>query len=377
MQLQKVICAPDSFKGTLSASEISLRMKEAILQRFPSCNCIALPVADGGEGTAECLLTACGGERICCQVQGPLGEPISAEYVMLSSGDTAVIELAAAAGLPLVGNRKDPSRTTTYGVGELCRDALQKGAKRLFLTLGGSCTNDGGTGIAAALGTRFYRADGTPFLPTGGTLREIASIDTTASDRLLEGVEVTVLCDVDNPLCGERGASAVYAPQKGADPAMVAELDAGLSHLADRLEDIGRPVRTLPGGGAAGGTGAGAVAFLHGTLRSGIETILELLRFDEELKDTDLVFTGEGRFDGQSLSGKVVSGIASHAQKQNVPVIAVVGDIGDPIDEAYTAGVTAVFSTNRIAAPYEQIRHRAGEDISRTMDSILRLLALS
>lgn len=379
MDLRHVLLAPDSFKGNMDAAAVCRIMQDAVLRFFPKCRCTCLPAADGGEGSAACIASVIEGTWITHRVMDPWKEPVDARYFLFSEGTkkAAVIELASAAGLPLVGERRDPSQTTTYGVGQLCLHALQSGIRHLILTLGGSATNDGGCGIAAALGTRFLRADGGEFLPVGATLDQIASIDPAASDYLLSGVEVTLLCDVQNPLCGEQGAAATYAPQKGADAAMVEQLEHGLFHLAAKLEQLGRPVLNLPGGGAAGGVGAGGSAFLHGSLRSGIEYLLELYQFDHLLKTADLVFTGEGRLDGQTAAGKVVSGIARHAARLRVPVIAITGDAVDPLDPLYALGLTAAFPINRIAAPYEILRSRSREDLRHTMEGVLRLLSLS
>ena len=369
--MKKIVVISDSFKGTLSSSQAAKIAKECILTHFPHCQVIGLPVADGGEGTVDCFLEAVGGEAVTCAVTGPWGEPIEAKYAKI--GDVAVVEMAAAAGLPQAAPRLDPSRTTTYGVGLLIRHAVEHGAKKIILGLGGSATNDGGCGCAAALGVKFFNEIGKEFCPVGGTLKNIADVDASAAEELLRGVTVEVMCDIDNPLCGVRGAAHVFAPQKGADPAMVERLDAGLSHMAQIVEEkLGKSVTDLPGAGAAGGFGGGAVAFLNATLRAGIEVVLDMVEFEEKLQNCDLVITGEGRIDGQSLGGKVPVGISRRAKKAGVPVVALVGVVGDDADAVYGEGITAVFNTNRAGLPFEKIKDRGESDYRRAMESLMR-----
>lgn len=369
--MQKVIVISDSFKGSLSSGEIARIAADCIPRYVPSCRVVGLPVADGGEGTVDCFLEAIGGEKVVIPVTGPWGEPVAAAYARI--GDTAVVEMAAAAGLPMVGNRLDPSQTTTYGVGQLILHAIEHGAKHLVLGLGGSATNDGGCGAAAAVGVRFYDAGGREFRPLGATLSKIASVDCTEAIKHLAGVRVEVMCDIDNPLCGPRGAAAVFGPQKGADEAMVQQLDHALAHLAQVIEeDLHQSVADLPGAGAAGGFGAGAAAFFGAELRPGIEVVLDLVRFDELLEGCDLVITGEGRMDGQSLGGKVPVGVARRAKKKRVPVVAIVGVTGSDIEPVYDEGITAVFTTNREALPFAQIQHRGAEDYRRTLTDLMR-----
>ena len=269
--MERYVLVPDSFKGTLTSHEICGILREEILRASPEAEVIAIPVADGGEGSVDAFLAALGGERIEVPCHGPHMEEMTGFYGLLPDG-TAVVEMAAAAGLPLVGTRLEPDKATTYGVGELMAAAADRGARRIILGLGGSATNDGGCGAAAALGVRFLDTDGTAFVPTGGTLDRIVRIE-TAQQRPLP--EITVMCDIDNPLCGPTGASAVFGPQKGADPEMVARLDANLHHFAEiAARDLGAAVEQLPGAGAAGGMGGGAVAFWNARLQMGIETVL-------------------------------------------------------------------------------------------------------
>lgn len=374
--MEKILLVPDSFKGTLSSRQVCQVMAGQLRRFFPQAQVKSIPVADGGEGSVEAFLAAAGGERRTRTVTGPFGEPVEAFYGILGDGRTAVIEMAACAGLPLAEGRLNPERATTYGVGELLLAAKEAGCTKAILGLGGSCTNDGGVGAAAALGAKFTRADGTAFVPTGGTLGEIAALDVSPVAQALQGMELTAMCDIDNPLYGEAGAAAVFAPQKGADAAMVARLDAGLRHLGQvSARCLGRDFSHLPGAGAAGGLGFGMAAFCGAQLRMGIDAVLDAVGFDSLLLGTDMVFTGEGKIDSQSARGKVVSGVAARCRKAGVPVVAVVGQIGQGFEEMYQQGLTAVFSINRAAQPFAESRFHAGENLALTMENIARLLA--
>lgn len=374
--MEKILLVPDSFKGTLSSRQVCQVMAGQLRRFFPQAQVKSIPVADGGEGSVEAFLAAAGGERRTRTVTGPFGEPVEAFYGILGDGRTAVIEMAACAGLPLAEGRLNPERATTYGVGELLLAAKEAGCTKVILGLGGSCTNDGGAGAAAALGAKFTRADGTAFIPTGGTLGEIAALDVSPVAQALQGMELTAMCDIDNPLYGEAGAAAVFAPQKGADAAMVARLDAGLRHLGQvSARCLGRDFSHLPGAGAAGGLGFGMAAFCGAQLRMGIDAVLDAVGFDSLLPGTDVVFTGEGKIDSQSARGKVVSGVAARCRKAGVPVVAVVGQIDQGFEEMYQQGLTAVFSINRAAQPFAESRFHAGENLALTMENIARLLA--
>lgn len=374
--MEKILLVPDSFKGTLSSRQVCQVMAGQLRRFFPQAQVKSIPVADGGEGSVEAFLAAAGGERRTRTVTGPFGEPVEAFYGVLGDGRTAVIEMAACAGLPLAEGRLNPGRATTYGVGELLLAAKEAGCTKAILGLGGSCTNDGGAGAAAALGAKFTRADGTAFIPTGGTLGEIAALDVSPVAQALQGMELTAMCDIDNPLYGDAGAAAVFAPQKGADAAMVARLDAGLRHLGQvATRCLGRDFSHLPGAGAAGGLGFGMAAFCGAQLRMGIDAVLDAVGFDSLLPGTDVVFTGEGKIDSQSARGKVVSGVAVRCRKAGVPVVAVVGQIGQGFEEMYQQGLTAVFSINRAAQPFAESRFHAGENLALTMENIARLLA--
>ena len=374
--MEKILLVPDSFKGTLSSRQVCQVMAGQLRRFFPQAQVKSIPVADGGEGSVEAFLAAAGGERRTRTVTGPFGEPVEAFYGVLGDGRTAVIEMAACAGLPLAEGRLNPERATTYGVGELLLAAKEAGCTKAILGLGGSCTNDGGAGAAAALGAKFTRADGAAFVPSGGTLGEIAALDVSPVAQALQGMELTAMCDIDNPLYGEAGAAAVFAPQKGADAAMVARLDAGLRHLGQvAARCLGRDFSHLPGAGAAGGLGFGMAAFCGAQLRMGIDAVLDAVGFDSLLPGTDVVFTGEGKIDSQSARGKVVSGVAVRCRKAGVPVVAVVGQIGQGFEEMYQQGLTAVFSINRAAQPFAESRFHAGENLALTMENIARLLA--
>ena len=283
--------------------------------------------------------------------------------------------MAAAAGLPLVAGRKNPCVTTTYGVGQLIADALARGARRIVLGLGGSATNDGGCGCAAALGVRFTDAGGRSFVPVGATLDRIAHIDASAAHERLHGVRVIAMCDITNPMHGHSGAAHIFAPQKGADEAAVRELDRQLRAL-DKIfrRELNASVAMLPGAGAAGAFGAGCVALLGAELRRGIEVVLDVVGFDALLTDADLVITGEGRIDAQSTHGKVVGGVARRAHARGVPVFAIVGDVGDDAYGAYDAGVSAIFSINRLAVPRDEAKARSHIDYTHTLDDLLRCI---
>lgn len=375
-ETSKWILVPDSFKGTMSSREVCGILREELQKRMPEAQVISLPVADGGEGSVDAFLEAVGGRRVTAPCTGPDGAPMEGFFGLLGDGTTAVVEMAAAAGLPLLEGRLDVEGATTYGVGELILSAVEAGARKIIVGLGGSATNDGGCGCAAALGVRFLDAAGEPFVPVGRTLERIAHIDRTHLAPSLAGVELVTMCDIDNPLCGPTGAAAVFGPQKGADGLAVERLDRGLRHLAEVVRaDLGVDILDLPGAGAAGGMGGGMAAFLGSHLQMGIDAVLDTADFDALLPGTRAVITGEGRIDGQSLRGKVVVGVARRAKRAGVPVIAVVGDIAPGAAAAYEEGVTAMFSTNRRAVPWEQARLTAKEDLRAAAGDLFRLWA--
>ncbi|OUQ56806.1 glycerate kinase [Tyzzerella sp. An114] len=369
--MKKCLIMPDSFKGTLSAVQICEIMKKQINKHFPDCNVIAIPVADGGEGTVDSFLYASNAKKIEIITSGPYGECIKTYYAKIE--DTAIIEMASAAGLPMVENNKNPIKTTTYGVGTIIKEVVKNGCKNIIVGLGGSCTNDGGVGMARALGTIFYDERGQEIVPYSNEFYKIAYIDNSATEKFLKDCKITAMCDIDNPLCGKKGASYIFGPQKGANSEMVFELDKNLKHLSNIiLKSLRKDVCNMPGAGAAGGMGAGIVAFLNGNLKSGIDTVLDFIEFEKLSKNADIIFTGEGKIDSQSLRGKVVIGIAQRAKKQNIPVIAVVGTIGEGADGAYDMGVSSIFSINRQAVDFEKSKYCSAENLEKTMDSILR-----
>lgn len=375
--MQNFILVPDSFKGTLSAIEVCNIMKSSIKNLYKDANIISVPVADGGEGTVDAFLYALGGEKKSIWVSDAFNEQkILAHYAMLKD-NIAVIEMAACAGLPLVKNRLEPDKTTTFGVGELIIDAINSGAKKIILGLGGSATNDGGCGMAAALGVKFKDEQDQEFIPTGGTLSQIYKIDMNNIYSKIKDIEFISMCDVDNPLCGKLGASAVFAPQKGADEDMVKSLDEGLAHLAKIIKrDLHIEVKDIKGAGAAGGLGAGSIAFLQSKLTKGIDVILDTINFDELVSKADIIFTGEGKFDSQSLHGKVVMGVANRSQKYKTPVIVVTGAIGENIQEAYNKGIIAIFSINKEPMEFSKSALKSKENMILTMENILRLLKI-
>lgn len=374
--MKKCVVVSDSFKGTVSSREICAIAQQVIPRHFPACEVVCIPVADGGEGTVDCFIQAMGAQRVGVTVTNALGEKSAAAYARL--GELAIIEMAAAAGLPQVGALRCPGTATTYGVGELITHAAHSGCKRILLGLGGSATNDGGCGCAAALGVGFLDADGQSFVPVGDTLGRIARIDTAEAEALLRSVEITVMCDVTNPLYGPTGAAYVFAPQKGADAEKVKSLDAGLRHFGDVIRSqYGLDVSAMPGAGAAGGMGAGCVALLGGTIQSGIDAVLDVTGFDRQLEGADLVITGEGRIDSQSADGKVVSGVARRTRAKGVPLIAIAGGIADSAGAVYDIGVSAMFSTDRAALPVDMLGARSPGDYEATLSDIMSLIAIA
>ena len=374
--MKKCVVVSDSFKGTVSSREICEIAQRVIPRHFPSCEVVCIPVADGGEGTVDCFIQAMGAQRVEVTGTNALGEKSAAAYARL--GELAIIEMAAAAGLPQVGTLRCPGTATTYGVGELIAHAAHSGCKRILLGLGGSATNDGGCGCAAALGVGFLDADGQSFVPVGDTLGRIARIDTAKADELLRSVEITVMCDVTNPLYGPTGAAYVFAPQKGADAEKVKSLDAGLRHFGDVIRSqLGIDVSRMPGAGAAGGMGAGCVALLGGMIQSGIDAVLDVTGFDRQLEGADLVITGEGRIDSQSAGGKVISGVARRTKAKGIPLIAIAGGIADSAGAVYNIGVSAMFSTDRAALPVDMLGARSPGDYEATLSDIMSLIAIA
>ena len=373
--MKRYVLIPDSFKGTMTSAEVCDILREEILTAQPEAEVVSIPVADGGEGSVDAFLAALGGEKVFCPCHGPYMEEMTGFYGLLPGGDTAVVEMAAAAGLPLVGEHRRADRTTTYGVGELIAHAAARGVRKIILGLGGSATNDGGCGAAAALGVQFLNEAGTPFLPVGGTLDQLARVDVSGRSPLLDAIDFVTMCDIDNPLCGPAGASAVFGPQKGANPDMVRRLDENLAHLAAILRrDLKIDVLDLPGGGAAGGMGAGAAAFFGSRLQMGIDTVLDTVDFRRRVAGADLILTGEGQLDSQSLRGKVVVGVARRAAALGVPVVALVGAAETELEPLWALGVTGVFPINPVAKPYDQVKGDCFQNLRFTARNLLHTL---
>jgi glycerate kinase len=342
----RIVVAPDSFKGSVSALGVANAMEKGIKQIIPDCEVLKVPIADGGEGTVEALVTATGGQLMYEEVAGPLGTPVKACFGILGDGLTAVIEMAAASGLPLVPQEKrDPRITTTFGTGQLIKAVLDKGIRKIIIGIGGSATNDGGTGMATALGAKFLANDGSELPAGGAALAKLARIDLAGLDKRLQDTVMMVACDVDNPLCGPRGASAVYGPQKGATPQMVAELDAALRTFGEIAKaTVGKDIAELPGAGAAGGLGAGLMYFTNAELRPGVEIVLEATGFTSLVKTVDLVITGEGKTDFQTAYGKAPVGVAKIAKQFQIPVVCLAGGLGKGADDVLSQGIDALMS---------------------------------
>ena len=340
----KIVIAPDSFKGSLTALQVAEAMEVGLRRVFPDATIEKVPMADGGEGTVQSLVDATGGEILTAQVMDPLGNTIDAQYGVLGDGVTAVIEMAEASGLTLVPlDKRDPRVTTTYGTGELIRSALAHGCRKLIIGIGGSATNDGGAGMAQALGAKLLTASGEQIKPGGGHLATLNSIDLSELDPRITETETAVACDVNNPLTGEQGASYVYGPQKGATREMIEMLDANLAHFDKILQrDLSKSVGNVPGAGAAGGLGAGLMAFVDASLKSGIKIVTEAAQLSKRLADADLVITGEGQINFQTVFGKTPVGVARVAKTHNIPVIAIAGSIADDSDGVYDAGIDAM-----------------------------------
>lgn len=413
--MNKVILIPDSFKGTLSSTQICEIISAEIKKQFPSCKVISIPVADGGEGSVDCFLSALGGQKISATVNGPHFEKMKPYFGMIANRNsndsygnklnntqpvadkfnttkfstsesnttkfntiedlTAVIEMASCAGLPLVENNKDPLGTTTYGVGELILAATKQNAQKIIVGLGGSCTTDGGCGAAAACGVKFYDKTEKCFVPTGGTLKQIKRIDISELNPMIKNTEIIAMCDIENPMYGPEGAASVFGPQKGASPDEVKLLDEGLIHLSKIIErDLRLNVAAVPGAGAAGAMGAGMIAFFGARLQMGIETVLDTVHFSETIKGADLVFTGEGRLDAQSLRGKVVIGVAKRSQKEGVPVIALVGGVDGDMKATYDMGVTAIAPINRSPQDFSISKNKSAKNLAATAQDVLRAI---
>ncbi|QZA80804.1 glycerate kinase [Deefgea piscis] len=376
--MRKIVIAPDSFKETLSAQAVAQIIAQAFRSQLPDVELIEIPVADGGEGTLDALIDSSNGSRHQCTVHGPLGEPVNATWGLMGDGITAVIEMAAASGLALVpAAQRNPLITSSKGTGQLIRAALDAGARRFILAIGGSATNDGGAGMMRALGAQFLNAQGQALPAGGASLAHLATIDLSLLDPRLAQCQFEVACDVDNPLTGENGASSIFGPQKGATPEMVQTLDAALARFAQVIrEQVGRDVEMIAGAGAAGGMGAAALAFFNCQLRRGIDIVLDAAKLADQLQDADLVITGEGRLDGQTIFGKTPIGVAQMAKQFNLPVIAIGGCLREDVDIVHEYGIDAVFDCVHKAMPLEEALAGASENLYRVARNVAAIIAM-
>ena len=374
-----IVLAPDSFKESMTAKEVCEAMERGIRKANSQIRCIHVPMADGGEGTMQSLVDATGGRVYSKEVVGPLGNNVVAEYGILGNGEIGVIEMASASGIHLVDSEKrNPLITTTFGTGQLIKACLDKGVKKLLIGIGGSATNDGGAGFIQALGGRLLDENGDDLSYGGGALAKLHTIDLSNLDERLKYVSVEVACDVNNPLCGKEGASYVFGPQKGATREMIEILDQNLSHYAEVIkEQLGKDVISKAGAGAAGGLGAGLMAFLDIKLKSGIEMVIEYANLEEKVRDADMVWTGEGSIDFQTQYGKTPLGVAMIAKKYNKPVIALAGRVGNDIDVLYDKGIDAIFGIMRGVTSIEEALVKGPENVEKTSENIIRLLNIS
>ena len=371
----KFLFASDSFKGTLSSKRTAELLAQAASEIFPGCEYSSIEVADGGEGTTDAVLSAVNGEKIAVSVHGPLWEEISAYYGKLDDR-RAVMEMAAASGLPLVpSEQRDPRKTTSYGTGEMIADALGKGFRDISIAIGGSATNDGGIGCMRALGVRFLDENGQELSGCGADLAEIRSIDVSGLDPRVKECKFTGMCDVTNPLCGEKGATHTFGKQKGGTPEILEELEKGMCNYRDILKNqFGVNMDEVPGAGAAGGLGAALMVFLNGTLKSGIETVLDLVEFDRKLEGVSLVVTGEGSTDWQSVFGKVMQGVGVHCRKAGIPAVAVVGSMGKGAEDIFDYGIESILTTVNAVMPLDEALGRAEELYLQAARRMFRML---
>ncbi|MDO5517778.1 MAG: glycerate kinase [Clostridium sp.] len=371
-----ILLAPDSFKESMTAKEACQAMEEGIKKADPSIKCIHVPMADGGEGTMQSLVDATGGKVYTAEVVGPLGEKINAQYGILGDGEIGILEMASASGIELVPSEKrNPLIATTYGTGELIKACLDKGVKKLLIGIGGSATNDGGAGAVQALGAKLLDKEGKEIGYGGGELSKLNSIDLSDFDCRLKDVVVEVACDVSNPLCGEKGASHVFGPQKGASSEVVEILDNNLRNYAEIIKkELDKDVLDIPGAGAAGGLGAGLMAFLDGNLKRGIEMVIEYSNLEEKVKDADMVWTGEGSIDFQTQYGKTPLGVATVAKKYNKPVIALAGKVGEGVEVLYEKGIDSIFGIMKGITSVEEALANGKENVCKTSESIIRLM---
>ena len=370
----KIVAAPNAFKGSLTATEAAAAMAAGIRRVLPAAEIVQVPVADGGDGLVDVAVEALDGERRTLTVTGPRNDPVAADYCYVPAIGLVTVEMALASGLALLpDDQRDPMRTTTYGTGELIRAGLDLGVKQINVGIGGSATNDGGIGMAQALGARFLGTDGRELPGIGASLNQIAVIDLSGLDPRIEATRFEAVCDVDNPLCGPRGAAAVYGPQKGAGPAQVEALDQGLMNLAAVIkQQMRREVADMPGAGAAGGLGAGLHAFLGAELRQGIDIIFELVGLEKKLAGAELVLTGEGQIDFQTVFGKAPGGVGATAKAHGIPCLAIAGSVGAELGDLHATGIDAVFSLCTGPTTLEVAMRDAGENLARVTQQALR-----
>ncbi|MGX6592533.1 glycerate kinase family protein [Cetobacterium ceti] len=376
----KVVIAIDSFKGSLSSNELGEALSLGIKKIYKDAEIIKIPIADGGEGTVEAMVEGTEGKFIEVEVHGPLMNKIKAIYGILGDGKTAIIEMATASGLPLVpAEKRNPNKTTTFGTGELIKDAIKKGCREFIIGIGGSATNDGGLGMMQALGYKFYDKEGKELGQGGEIMNQIEKIDSTQALKELSQCNFLIACDVDNPFYGPRGAAHVYGKQKGANEQMILELDNGLKHLSEILnKTYNIDISNLPGAGAAGGLGGGLVAFLNGILKPGIEIILEKVEFEKKVINSDFVITGEGRIDFQTVMGKAPVGVSKLAKKYNIPVIALAGSVADDADKTHEAGIDSIFSIINYPISLEDAmkKENSKKFVEKNAEEIFRLIKI-
>jgi len=374
----KVAIAPDSFKGAMTAMSAASCIEDGLKRALRTVSCRKIPMADGGEGTVQAIVDATGGKFVKRTVTDPLGRKTKVTFGISGDGKTAVMEMAEASGLALLAPaERNPLKTTTYGTGEMIKHALKLGVRKILIGIGGSATNDGGTGMASALGIKFLDKRGKLITCCGGTLDKIVAIDISGLDKRLKGVEIEVACDVDNPLTGRTGAAQVYGPQKGATPAMVKQLDAGLRNLAAVIKkDLGLSILKEPGSGAAGGLGGGLMAFLGGRLRPGVDIVIDSVKLAKRIKGCDLVITGEGRMDHQTAFGKTPAGVARIAKEQGLPVIAICGCLGKDPQVVHSIGIDAFFSSQEENVIEEELPKTGPVMLTNCAEQVGRLLAI-
>ncbi|MFT5873516.1 MAG: glycerate kinase [Clostridium sp.] len=375
----KIVIAPDSYKGSLTAQVVADCMERGIKKIYPKAYIVKIPMADGGEGTVQSLVDGTEGKIIKVEVKGPLLKEVKAFYGILGDGKTAVIEMAAASGLPLITKEEgNPMKTTTYGTGQLIKNALDRGCRNIIIGIGGSSTNDGGTGMLSALGVKFLDRKGEDIGCGGESLAKLYTVDVKGMDPRIKESIIIAACDVDNPLCGLNGAAHIFGPQKGADDEMIKILDKNLSNYADVIKrDLNIEIKNIPGSGAAGGVGGGLLAFFNAELKRGIDIVIETTNLEERTKDADLVITGEGMIDYQTAFGKTPFGVAKIAKKYNIPVIAIAGGIGKGVETLYDKGFNSIFSIVDKPMQLEEAIADASNLLEKATERIMRILKIN